>query len=218
MASWRRRPQAIASEWIAFRQAGVGYPALWLPGSKTDPTHQPTGRWHDEGKNYAQYLSLTSDGAWAELIRHYGYRTDQDLVKLRSNLWWFEVVETEIADLSSFTKAHECGLDPAILIDDEMADCQALARELRSAGFRGVLSASAALPGARNLTLFDPRREHEVRYTLGTFAAGNPRLDFYLTTAKLVDRGSPPAYLLADARYYETPHFEFELWKKEGNR
>lgn len=219
MVSWRHKPGSIKSQWLAFRQAGAGYPALWLPGSKRDPTPQPAGRWHDEGENYAQYLSLSSDGAWAELIRHSGTRIEENLRKFRHNLWSFEVTEESIADLDSFEKAEKCGLDPVILIEDDLKRCQALARNLRRAGYRGILTRSAAVPAGRNLTLFGPRREDEVHFrALGSFERHNLRPDFFITTAKLVDRGSPPAHLLSYVRYQGDLHLGYEAWQRRRSQ
>ena len=51
-----------------------------------------------------------------------------------------------------------CGLSPRIAVGDHQ-EGQALADDLRAAGFRGLLSLSAALPGAVNLSLFGERYE-----------------------------------------------------------
>jgi hypothetical protein len=66
--------------------------------------------------------------------------------------------EHDVANLATFDAYEACGLVARIAVGDH-SDAQALADELRASGFRGVLSPSAALPGATNLTLFDERYE-----------------------------------------------------------
>jgi hypothetical protein len=69
------------------------------------------------------------------------------------------IEEPTIADLRTFGQIHECGLDPSAFVSDDLAKCQRLADELAAAGYTGVASPSAALPGSVNVTLFGPRRE-----------------------------------------------------------
>lgn len=57
----------------------------------------------------------------------------------------------------SFENAHEYGVDPAALVDDDYARCQEFAAELRTANVPGIIVPNAALPGTRNVVLFGPR-------------------------------------------------------------
>jgi len=108
---------------------------------------QESGRWHREGDGYAQYLALSPLGAWAECARYYSLRSPKQAREMKRDLWLVFVRETRIADLSSFDRYDTCGLDPAIAVEPHtLGRSQALADDLRAAGFRGVLSPSAALP------------------------------------------------------------------------
>jgi RES domain len=214
--SWRRsRPCRCNVKRLTFRHAGAAYPPLWLPGSTREPTLQPEGRWHRDGREYTQYFALSPRGAWAELIRYEGLRLATELEDCQHHLWWFEIEEKDIADLSSFNEAHRVHIDPGMLVDDNLSCCQALGSQLRAEGYRGVLAPSAALPGERNLTLFGPRREFVVEHTLGQFAQPSPEPGFRIVTTKLAEFASPPAVILDDVRYPGESHLEFAYWKKD---
>lgn len=218
MASWQRKPDSIsAGEWLAFRQGWR--PALWHPGLPSAPTPQPSGRWHIEHQGYAQYFALTPAAAWAEVIRLGGIRRKRLLRKQRRHLWWFEVIEDDVADLSTFEQAADCGLDPYMLIDDDLSGCQTLAQELIAHGYRGVMSPSAALPGEVVLTLFGPRLEYEVHTGFGAFdQRRNLRPDVYVTTGLLARGATAPPYLLQLVRYPGAPHLEYERWRQDHER
>ncbi len=76
---------------------------------------------------------------------------------------------------------------------------QRLADDLRAAGYRGVLSPSAALPGATNLTLFGMRFEKVLLGRLETWT--NPDPDVWLPCT-LVAEGHPPARLVEEAVFF----------------
>jgi RES domain-containing protein len=208
LASWRRRPEGQDGTWSCFRQAGHGYPPFWHPGSRRKPILQPPARWHGSG-SYAQYLSLEPDGAWAEAIRYNGIRAEEHRAELRLNLWFCEVEERAIADLSSFARIAACGIDPRVFVDDDHAAAQSLASELREVGFRGLLTPSAALPGAINLTLFGTRHEVE-RFSL--YGHRNPRPDAYVPVSLAAGATAPPAHLLRLTRMLGAPHLAYEDW------
>ncbi len=215
MASWRHDPAGLSGEWVAFRQAGAGYPPLWHPGSRYQPTPQPSARWHREEEAYAQYFSLETDGAWAELVRYEPIRTESERVEQRVRLWQFWITENAIADFESFDKIDSTGLDPEMFVRDDHEPCQALADELRDAGYRGLLAPSAALPGATNLTLFGARRE--LYRSDGWTPATNLRPDFYVVVNLAADAGAPPAHILAGTRYFGDPHLGYEAWLRTRN-
>ena len=113
--------------------------------------------------------------------------------------------EERIADLSSFDAWDACGLDPALAVGDH-ARCQALADELRTAGYRGVLSPSAALdlPGAVNLTLFGERIEHRIHGGPLPEAPVAPNA-LWLPTILLTDSGAPTAFAMEHVCYRAHP-------------
>jgi RES domain-containing protein len=208
VASWAREPGRLSGVFPAFREVGEGYPPFWHPGSMRHPTPQPSARWHREGEGYAQYCSLETDGAWAELVRWEGIRAEADRREYRARLWQLWPEEKDIADLSMFDLIDACGLDPAIFVDDDHTGCQALANELRAAAYRGVLAPSASLPGVVNLTLFGVRRELYGRPA----DVNNLRPDLYVTVNLAADLSPPPDHILRVARYYGDPHLGYEAW------
>jgi RES domain-containing protein len=214
VASWRRRPTTRAGTWTAYRQAAPAFPPLWHRGSQRQPTEQPEGRWHRGGQGLiVQYAALESDGAWAELVRYEGIRTEQQRVDadMTMRLWQLTIEETEIADLADFDTIEACGLDPAEVVAESHTYCQALADELRAEGFRGVLAPSAAYPGVTNLSLFGPRREipaHELRGRV------NPNPGYWVPVNILGD-SPPPAHVLPYVRHEGDPHLAFEFWKQQ---
>lgn len=213
MASWTSEPPALADTWIVYRHTAAGIPPLWY-GAGSTTTRQESGRWHRESVSIAQYLSLSSDGAWAERVRYESIRTDARRREDRRCLWQMLVMEERIADLSSFDAYAACGLDPEIAVGGHAAS-QALSSELRSAGYRGVLSPSAALdrPGALNLTLFGERMEHRI--------SGGPLPDepvvpsgLWLPTILITDSGTPTQYAMEHACYRAGAHRTLAEWRK----
>ena len=45
------------------------------------------GRWHRRGDGPTQYLSLSTDGAWAELIRNEELRTEDEGAMVSVSMW-----------------------------------------------------------------------------------------------------------------------------------
>lgn len=158
--SWRREPGRLAGRWEAFRHGAPGVPPVWRRRSTIDPYEQPSARWHSEGDGVCQYLALDEATAWAEHIVHAGIESDLDRRDHPRRLWRFWAEEHDIADLQSGKHFADCGL-PSMWDDAGYGRCQALARELRSAGFRGLISPSAALPGGICLSLFGERYDIE---------------------------------------------------------
>jgi RES domain-containing protein len=212
VASWTSEPRALADTWIVYRHTAPGIPPLWY-GAGSTTLRQEAGRWHREGESIAQYLALSSDGAWAERVRYESIRTDERRREDRRCLWQLLVMEERIADLSSFDAWAACGLDPSIAVGRH-DESRALASELRSAGFRGVLSPSAALdrPGALNLTLFRERIEHRI--------AGGPLPSqpivpsgLWLPTILITDSGTPTQYALEHTCYRAGAHRTLAEWR-----
>lgn len=211
MASWGHEPDRLADTWDAFRQVARHYPPLWHPGSRARPTNQPSGRWHRAGEGYAQYFALDTDGAWAEQLRYEGIRTEAQLLAgdYRVRLWRCSIHEREIADLSSFDEIERVSLDPEMFLEDEHDRCQELADELRAAGFRGLVTPSAAAPYVTNLTLFGPRRE--VRSHIFRGPVRDP--DFFIRVSLAADEASAPPHVLDLVRYWGDPHPEYLDWR-----
>jgi len=211
--SWLAEPVAVAGRWIAYRHVARGVPPLWQ-GAGSTTLRQESGRWHREGEAFVQYLALSSDGAWSEHVRYQSLRTEARRVRENRSLWQLRVSSDRIADLSTFEKWEACGLDPSIAVGDH-ADSQALASELRRAGYRGVLSPSAALDvaGAVNLSLFGARVEHRLEgEALPDEPVGGANAP-WLPAILLTDRGAPTPFAMERTCYRDGRHRTLAEWR-----
>ena len=213
MASWRAEPRRLSGEWSCYRQASPDWPPLYHAAGEPAPS-QVSGRWHRQGEDYAQYLSLEPLGAWAELVRYDAIRTVARAHAYHRRLWLCFIREHELADLSTFDAYQECGLDPATAVGDHAAS-QALADELRAAGYRGLLSPSAALAGATNLTLFGERYERVMLGGLDRWR--NPRPDLFVPCSLVVE-GGPPVELIQQTTFEGMPHPGYRMWMGAAHR
>lgn len=136
---------------ICVRYANYDTP-LWARGN-TGPS-----RWNHAGYGPTQYLCLSTDSMWAELIRTEELDSEDEVSMVRMPFWELRVHVGMIADYSTFELADEAGFIAQALVDDDHTICRNEGLRLRKAGFQGVLSPSAALPGEVNLTLFGARR------------------------------------------------------------
>jgi hypothetical protein len=185
-------PQRIAYDDVAFRWSDYDVP-LW-----TRPNTSPL-RWNRARQDSTQYLSLTPEGSWAELIRAEHLRTADELHFVSMPMWVLRVRETSLADYSTFERAQSAGFPPEAIVDEDYERCQREAERLRAEGFRGVLAPSAALPGAVNLTLFGRRLSVPWDYS-------EDRLMASFVRAKRLAVGRPPEELLPLIRQRGTPH------------
>jgi hypothetical protein len=208
VASWRAEPARVAGAWHAYRQVSPEWPPLYHAAGEPLPT-QADGRWHRQGQGYAQYLALEPLGAWAELVRYEGIRGAARAEQYRRRLWLVFVREHDVADLSSFARYADCGLDPLLAVGPH-APAQDLADELRDAGFRGLLSPSAALVGATNLTLFGPRYEKVLLGGLEDWAGTHPGLR---VPVSLVAEGHPPRELITETTFADMEHEGYLEWR-----
>lgn len=135
---------------VAFRYSNYDTPFWVRPNSDE-------GRWHQVGDGPTQYLSVTVEGAWAELMRTEGLRSEAEVALVRMPMWVADLDLHRIADYRTFEKAGKADFPPDALIDEDYSRCQREGGRLRGAGYQGVLAPSAALPGSINLTLFGPR-------------------------------------------------------------
>lgn len=218
MPSWTSRPAAVAGRWVAYRHVAGGVPPLWH-GAGSTTLRQESGRWHREGEALVQYLALSGDGAWAERVRYESLRTEADRLADHRSLWQLRVTADGIADLSTFDAWEAYGLDPAIAVGDH-AESQALASELRRAGYRGVLSPSAALDvvGAVNLTLFGARVEHHIEgLPLPDEPVGGANAP-WLPVILLTDRGAPTPFAMERTCYRAGHHRTLAEWRSGRRR
>lgn len=213
--SWVSEPKRLSGVWSAYRQVDPRWPPLYRSSGEPRPT-QESGRWHRQGEEYVQYMSLEPAGAWCELVRREEIRDHDRRSAVRRNLWRITVQEHDIADLSGFDTFEECGLDPGIAVGPR-AKAQALGAELREAGYRGVLAPSAALPGAVNLAVFGER--YEIEIATGTEHPGNPDPALWFPALLIAPAAHPPAQALSRTCYRGEKHRGFAAWRKsKGSR
>ena len=115
----------------------------------------------------------------------------------RATLWQLRVNEGVVVDYRTFEKAEHAGFSPEALVDEDHEFCQREAQRLASLGAGGILSPSAALPGATNLTLFGPRVPIGWTADVGVSAA---------IPAQAVITGSPPEGLVEKTRHFGDNH------------
>lgn len=213
MASWLVEPNRLSGEWSCYRQVDPQWAPLYHAAGEPVPS-QGDARWHRQGEGYAQYMALEPLGAWAELVRYEGIRGNGRADQYRRKLWLMFVREHDIADLSTFDHYDACGLDPRIAVGPH-PDAQNLADELRAAGFRGVLSPSAALVGATNLTLFGERFEKVLLGGLATWPNPQPGVR---VPCSLVGEGNPPDQLTTETVFEDMEHDGYRDWLRANGK
>ncbi len=211
MALWSAPPDRASGVWQAYRHTAQNHLPLWYGGGRAS-LRQESGRWHEEGRDVAQYLALSANGAWAERCRYAAIRDDDRRLAESRKLWELQVVEHDIADLSTFDRYVACGLAPELAVGAH-EDAWPLAYELRDAGYRGVLSPAAAfdVPHAVNLTLFGERIEAQ-EYGAMPDPADNPRSDVFLAAILITDSGAPTQYAMHHTCHEGGFHQTFDRW------
>lgn len=212
---WSTPPERVHGVWRAYRHTSQRFPPLWYGGGATS-LHQESGRWHRVVAGVAQYLALSSNGAWAERCRYASIRDDRRRLEERRRLWELQVSEHDIADLSTFDRYVDAGLKPELAVGPHAA-AWPLADELRAAGYRGVLSPAAACdrPDAVNLTLFSERIEAQ-EYGAMPDPAANPRPDLFIPAILIADAGSPTQYAMHHTCHQGARHHTFTAWRRAG--
>ncbi len=188
------KPNATQFDEFAFRYSNYDTP-FWVR-----PNSEP-GRWHGAGDGATQYLSTTVEGAWAELVRAEGLRSEQEVALVRMPMWVAEVHVQRVADYGTFEKSEAAGFPADALVDDDYSRCQEEGKRLREAGFQGVLAPSAALPDAVNLTLFAPK--------IASTWQHRPLLASSIPAAKIAV-GSPPEGVVERVRHRGESHEGYE--------
>jgi hypothetical protein len=183
-------PKIVSINTIAHRYSSYDTP-FWVR------ENSQMGRWHVSGDGATQYLSLSTDGAWAELIRNEELRTEDEVAMVSVSMWAVAIDQEMIVDYSSFELAEQAGFDPLALVDENYELCQREGARLRALNYAGVLAPSAALPGATNLTLFGPRMAS---------TWDRPPLLASSIPATIIAKGGPPPGLLASVRRIGTAH------------
>ncbi|MDH3399119.1 MAG: RES domain-containing protein, partial [Acidimicrobiia bacterium] len=163
-------------------------PFLW------ETPDQPPARWHDNGDGPVHYLSDTSDGAWAEFLRHEEIIDPEDLAGVERTMWAVDVDEPPV---------RRSGLPFQVVTggSDTYVRCRSYARRLRAEGESGFSVEGAALQrgearGWRVHNGLQPGKDRTGR----VLVLFGPRPD--LTAWPAATAGRPPTYLLERVRYY----------------
>jgi hypothetical protein len=176
---------------ILFRHCDPRFPFLW------ESAEQPPARWHGAGDGPVHYFADTPDGAWAELLRHEEIRNPEDLAGIRRALWAVEIADPGDAkpDLRDDVLCGGPESYPA---------CQDEGTRLRSLGFSGFRTASAALlpDGARGWIVDGGLQEGPGRYGEVLVLFG---LRPDLVGWRAADEGRPHQGLLSRIRHFEEP-------------
>ena len=117
---------------VGFRHADTRYPFLW------EDSTQPAARWHDAGTGPAHYISDTSDGAWAEFLRHEEITDPAELDGIARSLWTVELPH-------NIDKAERVSMPAATGGLSSYPACQAHASARRGTGITMLAVPSAAL-------------------------------------------------------------------------
>jgi RES domain-containing protein len=183
-------PETIVVERVAYRYSSYDTP-FWVRENTL------AGRWHRHGDGPTQYLALSTDGAWAELIRNEELQAEDEVAMVSVPMWAVSVEQSMIADYSTFEQAERAGFDPSALVEEDYERCQIEGSRLRALNYAGVLAPSAALPGAVNLTLFGPRMAS---------TWDRPNLLASSIPATIITKGAPPPGLLGKVRHIRSTH------------
>ena len=204
-------PDRLDDVWQAWRHTDRRFPPLWYGGGSKS-LRQESGRWHQEGRGVAQYLALSANGAWAERCRYAGIRDDVRRETKKRKLWNLQVIEHDIADLSSFDRYLKCGLKPEWAIGLH-AEVWPLAHDLRAARVprRVVARFGLRRPGGAEPHTVRRRIEDE-HYGAMPDPATNPRPDTYLHAVLITDFGAPTEYAMHHTCYDGSYHITFDRW------
>lgn len=137
---------------MAFRYSSYDVP-FWVR-----PNTLPQ-RWNLAGEGCTQYWSLSPEGAWAEHIRANDVTTEAELEEVRIPIWVCRLSCMGLIDLRQAEARDHYELTAADLTSPDWSACQRAATRMRMEGARGLLTPSAALADAANVTLFGPRRQ-----------------------------------------------------------
>ena len=174
---------------MLFRHVDPRYPFLW------ETADQPPARWHDFGDGPVHYLSDTSDGAWAEFLRHEEITDPADLAGVERTMWAVEVADPP---------TRRSGLPFAVVTGgvETYARCRRYARRLRAEGEAGFTVEAAAMlrGGARGWRVQNGLQSGDDRNGRVMVLFG-PRPD--LVGWPAAPAGRPPAYLLEAVRHLE---------------
>ncbi len=166
------------------------------------------GRFHRPFQSPTQYLCLHPLGPHAELLRHLGAESADDLDTIRLRLWGGKVTLDDLVRID-FDNAGDFGLTPEELVGDDYNPTQAVADDLRNQDRPGLVAPSAALPGTDIVVLFGPRMLSPF-----LFDPVDP-LD-QIATAHAAEESQPAPEILPLVRWFGVDHAGVVEWRNTG--
>ncbi len=179
--------------------------AAWDTPLRVNPNRHP-GRWNHAGAPATQYIALHPLATWAEYLRWHGIRHAARLAQIRLGVWAIRAI-VQAPLVLEWETAGAVGLRAEELVGDDWRPCQQAAERLREdpRAPKALIVPSAALPGARNLVLLEPRVA--VPYSFGPI----DEIDTPVTLAAAGAR--PPACLLELVCHRGEAHVELQAWQ-----
>ena len=183
---------------IVYRSADWDTP--WRVGP-----NRGAGRYNRAGSDPTQYLSEHPLAVFAERLRSLGRAAVADLETIRWRCWAMEV-RTDDLTVIDLDAAPAYGITPEELVGDDWGPCQELADRRRAAGDRGLIIPSAALPGTKNIVLFEPRVASPF-----LLPAVDPAVDS--PTAHTAEQSVAPSEVVPLVRWIGDPHSGLVAWR-----
>ena len=184
------------------RCRGVAYRATTYDTPLWVSRNSRPGRWsHPEDGTIAQYCTLDVPSAIAEMVRHEDLRQVEETRELRVGIWELRIDEGAVTDYSTPDRAEQQGMAWEALVSDSWDECRAEGLRIASAGGRGVLAPSAALPRGVALTLFGPRTE----ISWNT----EPSLSIQIPARHILS-GAPGEHVVSGTRFFGDPYPDIE--------
>ncbi len=164
------------------------------------------GRYHRAESEPTQYLCEHPLTMLAERLRSLGSAAVTDLLTCRWRCWAMDVPTDDLI-VVDFDSATTYGITPEDLVSDDWASCQDLAERRRTAGDRGLIVPSAALPGTRNVVLFGPRISSPYLAVPIDPSIESP-------TAHSAQHSVPPSEVVDFVRWHTKNHDGLEAWRR----
>lgn len=139
-------------------------------------------------------------------MRGHGLATSLEVNELRQRIWAARLALASITDIT-FDNAPDFGLEPHHLVADDYGACQEFGeRCLRGDGPKVITVPSAALPGTRNLVIFDARVM--IPYLM------EPVGEVDSPASIAAEEALPPEALSPQVRHFSEEHKGLKAWER----
>lgn len=178
--------------------------ASWDTPLRVNPNRH-AGRWNYADSAATQYIGLHPLAPWAEYLRWHDMRDAAEARELRLGVWAIRLLVEDVLEVN-YETAPSLGLQPEDLVSDDWSACQALGERLRAdnTGPKVLRTPSAALPGAHNIVILEPRVP--IPYGFDPIDAADVPVSLAAAGAR------PPSSLLELVRYRGESHPQLAAW------